>query len=75
MNYKKLKKEKEEVEKLLEMSLSLQRLANMNVEQLLTTLHEIGALTEDKLLKWIIRNAIERHELDKLCQNRVLIWV
>lgn len=44
----------------------------MNVDFLRTTLEEIETLTKDVLIKTIIWNMLERHELDKQVHARIL---
>jgi hypothetical protein len=72
MNYKKLKAQNKLNEDMLETSIHLLKDANMNIEFLLNTLQEIEKITNDNLVKEMIKNAIEKHNLDKLCQNRVI---
>ncbi len=48
------------------------KFSNMQNEFLLNVLDEINAMTDDKLAKWVIKNAKERYNLDKLIHARQL---
>jgi hypothetical protein len=40
------------------------------IEYLLTVLHEIKDTTSDNLTIWVVKNAIEKHNLNILIANR-----
>jgi len=45
---------------------------NLMVEHLLSVLSEVESMTSDELAKAIIKNGIERHNIDKLVHARML---
>jgi len=75
-NYKKeYEAQLEIVEELSEMfgaSTDELRFANLLTETLKNALEEIESITNDKLVKAVARNTLERYNLDKLAHARVL---
>lgn len=49
--------------------------ANLQIEYLLSIIDEIYVLSNDKLIKSIIRNWKKRYNLDKLCHIRTLFGI
>ena len=57
---------------LLNSSVNELRFAMLQILHLKTTLQEIEEMTDDTLVKGIVKNALERHEMDKLIHTRNL---
>ena len=55
---------------MLESSIKELQFANLQVEALCNTLREIEAISEDNLVKKIIENTMERHNLDRLIHSK-----
>ena len=87
MNYKQLKQKLknniaqkkanralyEHYSELLAVSTGELRFKNMKVDYLLGVLDEIQSMTDDKLVKGVIKNAIERDNLDTLIHSRLIL--
>ena len=86
MNYKQLKQKLkdniaqkkanrelyEHYSELLAVGIGELKFKNMKVDYLLGVLDEIQTMTDDKLVKVIIRNAKERNNLDTLIHSRLI---
>jgi len=57
---------------LLNSSINELRFAMLQILHLKSTLQEIETMTDDTLVKGIVKNALERHEMDKLIHFRNL---
>jgi len=55
---------------ILASSINELRFALLQIHHLQTVLNEVEAMTTDKLAKGVIRNGLERHEIDKLIHAR-----
>lgn len=44
----------------------------LQIDHLYNALDEVETMTNDPLAKWVIKNAKERHQLDKLIHSRKL---
>ena len=50
------------------------KFANMEIEYLLSVIYEIDAISDDILVKSVIKNSIDRHYLDKSIHSRSLFF-
>lgn len=72
--YKLHKEMHEHYESLFNTSVKELKFYRLCVEQLYNVIDEIETLTNDNLVKGLIKNGKERHNLDKLCHTRSIFW-
>ena len=66
----KLIRRTEEIQSNLFTWLAINQSYKEQIEYLLTALHEIKDTTNDNLTIWVVKNAIEKHNLNILIANR-----
>lgn len=57
---------------LLESAINELRFSNLQIEYLKSVINEIETITDDVLIKSVIKNTKERHNLDKLIHANLL---
>ena len=66
----KIKNDYQEISLLLDSAISELTFANMSISYLYSVLDEIETMTTDSITKGVVKNAKERHQMDKLIHAR-----